>query len=205
MLTGFWTSTYLQISHPLSTNMLTGLLTSAYLHEGSTPPPHLNKYVDWFFNFHLSSWGINFATPSEQNMLTGFLTSTYLDKGLTPPPPLNKHVDWFINFHLSSKGINSAPPSEQTCWLVYWLPLLFMRDQLRNPSWTNMLTGLLTSTYLQKGSTPPPPVNKYVDWFINFHLPSNPPPSLNKCVDWSMTFHLSSKGINSACPSWLVY
>ena len=35
-----------------------------------------------------------------------------------------------------------------------------------------MLNGLLTFTSLHKGSNPPPPLNKYVEWFINVHFSS---------------------------------
>ena len=76
------------------------------------------------------------------------------------------------------------PPLNKICWIVYQLPLLFIRDGLLTsaslhkgsnpftPLWANMLNGLLTSTSLHKGSNSPPPLNKYVEWFINFHFSS---------------------------------
>ena len=49
--------------------------------------------------------------------------------------------------------------SEQICWMVYQLPLRFIRHQIPHRLWTNMLTGLWASTYLHEGPNPPPPLN----------------------------------------------
>ena len=71
---------------------------------------------------------------------------------------------------------------------------------------SGILNGWLTSTSLHKGSHPPHPPNKYVEWFINLHFlhkGSNPTPPLNKYVESFMSCHLSSWGIKSPSPSEL--
>ena len=36
------------------------------------------------------------------------------------------------------------------CWMVFWPPLIFKRDQIPYPLWTNMLNDFLTSVYLHE-------------------------------------------------------
>ena len=48
------------------------------------------------------------------------------------------------------KGSNPPTPSEQMCWMVFWPPLIFKRDQIPYPLWTNMLNDFLTSVYLHE-------------------------------------------------------
>ena len=151
--------------------MLNALLTSTSLHPGSNPPPLLNKYVEWFTNFHFSSSWIKLSTPSDQICwcccccrccCCCFNFHRFLRDEIPYPIWTNMlNVVVFVNFHH------------------------FLRGQIPHPIWTNVECVFLKLPPLLKGSNTLPPLNKYVEC-VFFKLPplleSNPPtPSEQIC------------------------
>ena len=76
------------------TNMLNGVITSTYLHKGSTnPPPPLTNTLKGGNYINSSSLTTKNPTPPITSMLNGVITPTYLHKRSTSATLSDNNVE----------------------------------------------------------------------------------------------------------------
>ena len=83
---------------PPMNNMLIGIMTSTYLHEGSKSATLYEKYVDWGNNINFIFVRDQNSPPPMNNMLIGVITSLF-SSDAAQRQGCSEYVSWGASAH----------------------------------------------------------------------------------------------------------